>query len=176
MNRGVLVRKRYLGVALAAVCVATSANAGLQTINFVHLATLEPEGGQSALYTFSFTTARDDFVFARVYFNLEGNIRYGCGVYTGARCTLSVAGQTLKLIGLPNGIQGSFSWYGDPLTDNRPTGIDIDLPIQTSGTEHFDSYISPPLPIPEPRSWALMLAGFGMLGVRMRRRLTFANS
>lgn len=157
--------------ALLAACASTGAQAELKTISFVHLVTAEPEGG-NALYSFSFSTSGKDFVFARVYFNLASGVRHGCGVYAYTSCTLHAAGQTLKLTGLANGVVGSFSWYEDAAADNRPMGIDIGVPNDPSG---FRSLITEPLPIPEPGTWAMMTAGFGLLGFGARRRVAAAN-
>ncbi|MFD1611288.1 PEPxxWA-CTERM sorting domain-containing protein [Sphingomonas tabacisoli] len=136
----------------------------MQTISFIDLATADPSGGESALYRFSFTSETDKFVFGRVYFSLKNDIRFGCGVYAGAQCTLSVAGQTLRLIGLANGIQGSFSWSEDPRIDNRPTEISFGVPGSPEVVERYQGYIS----VPEPASWAMMLAGLGLLGASTR--------
>jgi hypothetical protein len=160
------MRSCYFIVALLGACASTAAHAELKMISFVHLATDEPDGG-NALYSFSFSTSGKDFIFARVYFNLASGARYGCGVYANTSCTLQAAGQTLKLIGLANGVQGSFSWYENAAGDNRPTGIDIGVPNDPS---LFRSVITEPLAIPEPATWSLMTAGFGLLGYGVRRR------
>ena len=157
-------------LAIALAGVSSGAHAELKTVTFVHLATSEPLGGINALYSFSFTTDGNDFTSATVFFNLKNGIRYGCGVYAKARCTLHAAGQTLRLVGLPNGIEGSFSWYENPKVDNRPTEISIGVPLPPTELPRFHSFISPPGPLPEPATWAMMIAGFGPLGLQCRRK------
>ena len=164
------MRNFVVPLAMALACISSSARAEVRTVSFVHLATSEPLGGMNALYSFSFTTDHNDFTSATVFFNLKNGVRYGCGVYANARCTLHAAGQTLRLIGLPNGIEGSFSWYENPKIDNRPTEISIRVPLPPTELPHFRSFISPPGPLPEPATWAMMIVGFGLLGAGARRQ------
>jgi hypothetical protein len=165
------VRCFFVPIAIAIAAAGSGAQAAeLKTITFVHLLTEEPLGGMNALYRFSFTSDHGDFQSGTVYFNLKNGVRYGCGVHVDARCTLNVAGQTLKLIGLKNGIEGSFSWYENPSVDNRPTEISIGVPLPPAIVDGFHSFISPPGPLPEPATWAMMIGGFGLIGAQCRRR------
>jgi hypothetical protein len=164
------VRCFVVPIAIAVAAVSSGAQAAeLKTITFVHLLTDEPQGGTNALYRFGFTSDEGDFRSGTVYFNLKNGVRYGCGVHVDARCTLHAAGQTLKLIGLKNGIEGSFSWFQNAKADNRPTEISIGVPLPPAAIDHFDSFISQPGPLPEPASWAMMIGGFGLLGAQCRR-------
>lgn len=157
-----------LAIAFASVSGGASA-AQAKTITYVHLATQSPLGRSSALYDFSFQSKSDDFQSALVFFNLNGGIRYGCGVHAGARCTLHIVGQTLTLTGLDNGVVGSFAWSQSPVFDNHPIEISIGVPLTPLALSQFESAITLVSAVPEPATWTLMIAGLGLLGAQCRR-------
>jgi hypothetical protein len=154
--------------AIAVASVGSGASAA-QPISYVHLLTERPVGRDSALYDFTFRSSSSDFQSALVFFNLNGGIRYGCGVHANAGCTLHAAGQTLTLTGLSNGIEGSFAWSGNAALDNFPLEISIGIRMEPKALDSFQSSIRLVSAIPEPASWAMMLAGFGLLGAASRR-------
>lgn len=48
---------------------------------------------------------------------------------------------------------------------------DVRVLAATVGENQNQIYIRPAAPVPEPSTWALLLAGFGMVGAAMRRRV-----
>ncbi|HEU4969350.1 PEPxxWA-CTERM sorting domain-containing protein [Sphingomonas sp.] len=153
--------------AIAVASVGSGASAA-QPTSYVHLLTERPFGRTSALYDFTFTSQRDNFQSALVFFNLNGGVRYGCGVHANANCTLQAAGQTLTLVGLSNGIEGSFAWSGNAALDNYPLEISIGLRMEPAALDGFHSSIHLVSPVPEPEAWLLMIGGFGLLGTACR--------
>ena len=155
------MRGLVVPIAIAFASVGTAAPAA-QPISYVHLMTERPFGRDSALYDFTFLSRTDDFQSALVFFNLNGGVRYGCGVHANASCTLHAAGQTLTLVGLNNGIDGSFVWSGNAARDNYPLEISIGIRAAPAALEEFQSSIHLVSAIPEPAAWAMMIAGFGL--------------
>jgi hypothetical protein len=49
------------------------------------------------------------------------------------------------------------------------SGLNVELPFTINGTRNVTQG-----PVPEPASWLMMLAGFGLVGAGMRRRQTGA--
>jgi hypothetical protein len=162
------MRRLVVPFAIAVASVGSGAPAA-EPISYVHLMTERPYGRDSALYDFTFTSETNQFQSALVFFTLNGGIRYGCGVYANASCTLHAAGQTLTLTGLGNGIDGNFAWTGNAALDNYPLEISIGIRMAPSALSGFQSSIRLVNAVPEPDTWATMLAGFGLLGAAVRR-------
>jgi hypothetical protein len=162
------MRGLVVPIAVAVASVGSGASAA-QPTSYVHLFTERPVGRDSALYDFTFTSRTNDFQSALVFFNLNGGIRYGCGVHANASCTLHAAGQTLVLTGLGNGIEGSFSWAGNATLDNYPLEISIGIRMAPAALDGFQSSIRLVSPVPEPASWAMMIAGLGLVGAARRQ-------
>lgn len=162
------MRGLVVPLAIAVASVGSSASAA-QPISYVHLMTERPVGRGSALYDFTFVSRTNDFQSALVFFSLNGGTRYGCGVHAKASCTLHAAGQTLTLVGLANGIDGSFAWAGNAARDNYPLEISIGLRMEPAALANFESSIHLVSAVPEPEAWALMVAGFALLGAACRR-------
>ncbi|MBA2920155.1 PEPxxWA-CTERM sorting domain-containing protein [Sphingomonas sp. MAH-20] len=169
------MRGLVVPIAIAFASVGTGAPAA-QPISYVHLTTERPFGRDNALYDFTFLSRTDDFQSALVFFNLNGGIRYGCGVHANARCTLHAAGQTLTLVGLSNGIDGSFAWSGNAARDNYPLEISIGLRADEAALAGFESSIQLVSPVPEPAAWAMMITGFGLAGAACRRPRRFSGA
>jgi hypothetical protein len=161
------MRGLAVSLAIAVASVGSGASAA-QPITYVHLMTERPFGRDSALYDFTFTSRTNDFQSALVFFNLNGGIRYGCGVHANASCTLHAAGQTLALTGLANGIEGSFAWSGNAALDNYPLEISIGLRMEPGALARFESSIRLVSGVPEPSTWTLMVAGLGLIGAACR--------
>lgn len=50
--------------------------------------------------------------------------------------------------------------------EHRDTGNYVSVAVRLAD----GTVLAPPLPVPEPTTWAMMVAGFGALGIAMRRR------
>jgi hypothetical protein len=147
----------------------SAAKAEIQSVSFVHLFTTAPEGVSTALYNFSFTSDQNDFKSATVSFIGGDGQSYGCGVFAFASCTYKAGGQMLKLVGLANGFRGEYLWKATAALP-RPAELVIAMPGGPGIADSYVSEISIPAMVPEPSSWGLMLAGFGLVGTAMRRR------
>jgi PEP-CTERM motif len=63
-----------------------------------------------------------------------------------------------------------FLFYSaNPITSGT---IDLNLYFQNSGISHVDLFDTGGPSVPEPATWALMLLGFGGIGLALRRRRT----
>jgi PEP-CTERM motif len=94
--------------------------------------------------------------------------RYG-GSYGDAIIT-TVGGGTLKLADLVTNLNGNFLQQGKLINNH---GQILAFGFDSNGARASflltpDTYIQPG--VPEPASWALMIAGFGLVGGSMRRR------
>ena len=163
------MRVLFVLPALALAMAGAAATAAQQSISFVHLVVNAPLFGKKALYEFQLTSHRGDFDSGFVFFDLPNGERYGCGVHAFTSCTYRAAGQILKLEGLINGIRGEYFWNETPQV-LRPPDLIIGVAIPPVVLEEYEPRISPPLNVPEPASWAMMLGGFGLAGAAMRYR------
>lgn len=149
-------------------------------LSFIDLTLRAGTQADSAVYRFELVTERDDFESATVFFTLANGIRSGCGVFVGAECILTTAGQTLGIKGVRTGIEGWFAWTADPIVDNRPTelsfGLERPMKVQDYTARLIEPEDEPVAPgVPEPASWAMMIAGFALAGGAARgRRLSAA--
>ncbi len=142
-------------------------------INFVSLANLDgsanPAGlgrlaGDDANYGGGFN---DQLDFVGESYNEN---RYG-GSYGDAIIT-TLGGGTLKLSDLVTNLNSNFLQQGT-LINNR--GQILAFGFDSNGARASflltpDSYMQPG--VPEPASWAMMIAGFGFVGSSLRRRVT----
>ena len=156
---------------LALALASQGARASGPAYSFIELATQTPGVAVAKTYQFELMTDRDDFSSAIVYFNLANGLRFGCGVFAGAICKLTAAGQTLTLNGVRNGIVGSFAWTADSRSDNRPTELSFALPRPQDANDYVARIVTPVVaPVPEPAVWALLIVGFAAAGAASRAR------
>jgi len=86
---------------------------------------------------------------------------------------VNIFGQPGGTFGHPGSAYADFShtalWGG--LTSAVTTGgVDVTHDLQVTGNSGFNYEAAAPTGVPEPVSWALMLVGFGGVGVGLRRR------
>ncbi|OSZ69289.1 hypothetical protein CAP39_10625 [Sphingomonas sp. IBVSS1] len=63
----------------------------------------------------------------------------------------------------------SFDWVGITFTDENGDPVTTD-PITSASGQNYNVAFSPMPAVPEPASWAMMIAGFGLIGAVARRR------
>jgi hypothetical protein len=97
------------------------------------------------------------------------------GVFTLRVNGLLVSSFNTGLIAPGAVVRGSLSFNGTLAAGNHVFAIEATRPFTTNmsaPTQFFDNAVldNTPAVVPEPASWAMLLAGFGMVGGAMRRR------
>jgi len=106
----------------------------------------------------------------------------GALFWTGANAVAQHANMPLRVNGMPIGSDGRLNGNAIIYLDQSNTTLMTYLGIQPGQTMGLDSqtagmmmdmgwHLSVPLPVPEPSSYAMLLAGLGMIGFAARRRM-----
>jgi hypothetical protein len=147
--------------------------------------TTDDEQDGTAFYVFDESEIGGDaFAFGRpmVLFNDTKVLGLAGYLYPGD----GIGRPTLSLFGSPGFGQHSVydDGYGNLVTEHNftPATFDPTFKIDNSGTNPLNQYITPGFrgvwdfanskvqAVPEPSSWAMLIAGFGLAGAAMRRR------
>ena len=153
-----------ISAAIAAAIPATAADAALYTFDL--------SGSRNASFTLESTTPSFSSSLQSQFSNVSGTF----GGVPGTAMTVSFGAVffigTLDISGTPLG----FTQFSGPLLFTGPTSN----PVFNTGTFALTSIVSgsstltiaaaPVGGVPEPTSWALMIAGFALVGGVMRRR------
>ncbi|MEP6785165.1 MAG: PEPxxWA-CTERM sorting domain-containing protein [Sphingomonadales bacterium] len=94
-------------------------------------------------------------------------IQYNNGVFNGIvfQTDFSTGGQTYQLA-----INGG-AWNINNVATGALAASGY-INIGRTGLTNIRDYVAPTAPVPEPATWAMMVAGFGAVGFAMRRRQT----
>lgn len=109
-------------------------------------------------------TPMTSIAFSNVVFNDAQTLNQALGSFTAVDGAVSIT--------LFDGIVGDFSVIGSylhSLTGSQPTGARL-----ASQLKLLDLPSVPGSDVPEPSAWALLIAGFGLVGTALRRRRVFA--
>ena len=197
MIRGTMTVKLKFALLAAAIAMASTANAAIFTVTW---SGAQFENAASAIGVFDIDTSLfPDLAgaqptnpvgtgFSIISFTVAGSAG-GNGSFTQADfgsfyfAAFSPLNYSQQLIGqtMSNGINfGSFgAGYGGPSGDFNLFGVNPSAPsgtyyfqLTTSGGDNLWVTSIAPGTVPEPASWAMLIAGFGLTGAALRRRRT----
>ena len=182
------------GMRWAAMAAATILVAGPATADVViyHEAGQVSEGNEfvyfyvplplveGASYEFSFTfdgaeTLKTIHLFEGLHYNAwkeDGGYDFGSDLPTYLTPTYVVGDRSINGSFVTPVATDTFWDNGDIKRDYYITGLHFWLDTQAGPNDEGTSYSFTLAAVPEPATWAMMIAGFGMAGAALRRRQT----
>jgi len=182
--------RKFIGAAAAAIAVSLAGASPAEAALLLYQ--IAPVAGGNAGYTFSFTLDTDRAPSVRTSEILRyapTTITYTLpGSSTPVTSSASNLGPTffaaiqqggISLLRLPTGSDPQPRFFGQPLftgPTTAPTFLTGTFQLSTqpknvpSDVQVFDYVLRVTPAVPEPATWAMMLLGFGAMGLTLRRR------
>jgi hypothetical protein len=156
--------KISLKAAVAAVAMFTAANAEAAILTL----TWTNESGVFDVFQIDDTSAVDNSIPGYLFIPVFNSLNGYDGMFVGNAGTEGYTGLGMQNAPLPTVLADIADFFSPPFWSG--TGYTLTFAPGQTYTGVFGSQISVAGAVPEPNSWAMLIAGFGLVGAVMRRK------